>query len=188
MGLFNFFKKNQQPPKSIETSVVISPGNKIPKEISIEEKYPLENSGYYSANGESGGIEAIYSFLQADYESKGYYDALISPDESNKKDNIRLIQLDLEILFQKVNTYYRDSVKEIDFHMSSRTRAGLIDLVEELKTRREMVLEHMGKMEEIKKEMDENSGMSQRIILSYQRGFMKGIIALTQSKVLNKKM
>jgi len=30
--------------------------------------------------------------------------------------------------------------------------------------------------------------MTQRIILSYQRGFMRGLSAITQSNVLNKKI
>jgi hypothetical protein len=79
-------------------------------------------------------------------------------------------------------------MKELDFHISSRSRAGLIDLVEELKTRKEMVLEHVAKVQEIKKEMEDTNSMTQRIILSYQRGFMRGLSAITQSNVLNKKI
>jgi hypothetical protein len=64
----------------------------------------------------------------------------------------------------------------------------LIELVEELKTRKEMVLEHMIKVDELKKEIQTNTGMTQRIVLSYERGFMRGLSALTQSKIINKKM
>ena len=96
--------------------------------------------------------------------------------------------MDLQILVQKVNTYYEDMIRELDFHISSRSRADLIDLVEELKTRKEMVLEHMEKVNQVKKEMEANLGMTQRILLSYQRGFMRGLSALTQSNVLSKKL
>jgi hypothetical protein len=188
MGLFNFFKKNQKLPKPVENQNELLPQNEIPIEIFTEDKVPKKYSGYYPTNGEAKGIEAIYSFLQGDYESKGYNDALTSSEDSNKKDNMRLIQLDLEILIQKVDTYYKDSIREIDFHVNSRTRAGLIELVEELKTRKEMVLEHMVKVEEIRKEMQTNTGMTQRIVLSYERGFMRGLSALTQSRIINKKM
>ncbi len=182
MGLFNLFKKKQNP----------EPGNVTPA-LPLHENHPdLPNHNSHMknipVNGEVKGIDAIYSFLQADFESKGYNDALVSPDESNKLDNIRLLQLDLGILIQKVETYYTDSLKEIDYHMTSRTRAGLIDLVEELKTRREIVLDHVNKVSELKKEMAGNAGMSERMVLSYQRGFMKGISAITQSTIMNKKI
>jgi len=188
MGLFNFFKKNQKLPKPIEIQNELLPQNEIPLEIFSGDKVPKKYTGYFPSNGEAKGIESIYNFIQADFESKGYNDALTSPEDSNKKDNMRLIQLDLEILVQKIDTYYKDSIREIDLHVNSRTRAGLIELVEELKTRKEMVLEHMIKVDEIKKEMQTSTGMTQRIILSYERGFMRGLSALTQSRIINKKM
>ncbi len=184
MGLFNLFKKNQNLPKPVENQIQITSGE-FPAEL------PVGESGLRKTpalNGEAKGIDSIYSFLQSDFEIKGYNDALTSPEDSNKKDNMRLIQLDLEILIQKVDTYYKDSLREIDFHVNSRTRAGLIELVEELKTRKEMVLEHMIKVDELKKEIQSNTGMTQRIVLSYERGFMRGLSALTQSKIINKKM
>jgi len=182
MGIFNFMKRKL--PETPVSQLPALPENDIQSESVNIGKMP----GNYSPNGEAKGIESIYAFLQRDFENKGYNDALVSPDESNKQDNIRLIQLDLEIQVQKVETYYKDSVKEIDYHMSSRTRAGLIDLVEELKTRKEIVLDHMDKVNELKKEMSGNSGMAERMVLSYQRGFMKGISAITQSTIMNKKI
>ena len=183
MGLLSFFKKNQP-----DTSVTPNGNGKpeVPNE-SVDDQNPQPTPNFKS-NGEAKGIEAIYAFLQADYESKGYNDALISADESYKSDNIKLIKMDLQITVQRANTYYEDLLREIDFHITSRGRAGLIDLVEELKTRKEMVHEHIGKINEVKKEMETDSGMTQRILLSYQRGFMRGLSAITQTNVLNKKI
>lgn|SRR5690606_23985189 len=184
MGLFNFFKKNH-------TDNISGNGhseNEIPKEIFIEEKEPSAQQETFFSNGEVKGIEAIYSFLQADYETNGFNDALTNPDDSYKSENIKLITLDLEILVQKVKTYYEDMIKELDFHITSRSRAGLIDLVEELKIRKEMVMKHIEKVNEINNEKKNNLGMPQRIILSYQRGFMRGLSAITQSNILNKKL
>ena len=184
MGLLSFFKKSQP-----DSSVALN-GNgqpNIAKDEISEDQNP-KPSPYFQSNGEAKGIEAIYAFLQADYESKGYNDALISADESYKSDNIKLIKMDLQITVQRANTYYEDLLRELDFHITSRGRAGLIDLVEELKTRKEMVHEHIEKINEVKKEMETDSGMTQRILLSYQRGFMRGLSAITQTNVLNKKI
>lgn len=195
MGLFDFFNQQNQSRTENQTFTPQVPKEEenrpadIPKELFIEERTPQSDSPIIIPNQQVGsGIEAIYNFLQADYETKGFNDALTNPDESYRTDNIKLISLDLYILIQKVNTYYEDMIREIDFHISTRSRAGLIDLVEELKAKKEMVYEHVAKVAGIKKEMDTGSGMNQRIILSYQRGFMRGLSALTQSNVLNKKL
>lgn len=182
MGLFSFFKKNQQ--NNIEQA----------NQLALQ-TFPLEQKGDYMEEGKSSvlqerqeivGLETIYKFLQSDFESRGYSDALTNPDDSYRTDNLLLIKYDLQIIIHQVNTYHEDLLRELDFHILSRSRAGLIDLVEELKNRKEMVKEHVNKVMDIKNDLDNEFGMAQRILLSYQRGFMKGLSAITQSNVLNK--
>jgi hypothetical protein len=177
MGLFSIKRKNQ-PVNSGPSSADIPMLEKSIAPQPINEPTPIPETPLL-------GIDAIYAFLQADYETKGYNDALTNPDESYKNDNIQLFQFDLQILVQRSFTYYDDKIKEIDFHIGSRTRAGLIDLVEELKIKRELVLEHIGKVKQLQHETENNAGMSDRIRLSYQRGFMRGLAAISQTKVMN---
>jgi len=185
MGIFNFFK-NHRP---VSASNLRENGTaEMQKTQSTEDLNSEISFSDFQSNGEAKGIEAIYAFLQADYESKGFNDALISADDSYKTDNIKLIKMDLQITVQKANTYYEDLLRDLDFHIMSRGRAGLIDLVDELKTRKEMVHEHIEKVNLVKKEMETDSGITQRILLSYQRGFMRGLAAITQTNVLNKKI
>lgn len=178
MGLFDFLKK-----KNIQDG----PSPEKPIE-------PTSEAAQAAAAGENGhtpagaGIDAIYAFLQFDYEARGYSDALTNPDDSYRNDNISLLRQDLFILIDKSLTYYEGMLKEVDFHIGSRSRAGLVDLVEELKTRREMVTDHLGKIRTMKEEAVKGNGAVTRITLSYQRGFMRGLSALTQSNVLNKKL
>lgn len=145
------------------------------------------SSGTVAING-SKGLDAVYEFLQFDYESRGYNDALTNPDESYKADNIKLFHHDLIILLDRSMVYYDGLLKDIDFHISSRSRAGLIDLVEELKIRKEVVLDHISKLKVIKQEAVTGSGATQRIALSYQRGFMRGLSAISQSKLFNRNL
>lgn len=177
MGLFSFTKKKEQ----VNTSLA---GADIPM---LERSMAPQPINEPAATPEAPllGIDAIYAFLQADYETRGYHDALTNPDESYKNDNIKLFQYDLQILIQRSFMYYDDKIKEIDFHIGSRTRAGLIDLVEELKIKRELVVEHISKVNQLKQETESNAGMSERIKLSYQRGFMRGLAAISQTKVMN---
>jgi hypothetical protein len=174
MGVFDFLKK-----KNIQNQVSLDK----PLENGLINTVPETN---HTSNG--AGIDAVYAFLQSDYEARGYSDALTNPDDSYRNDNISLLRQDLFILIDKSLTYYEGMLKEVDFHIGSRTRAGLIDLVEELKTRRDMVSDHLGKIKSMKEEALSGNGAVTRITLSYQRGFMRGLSALTQSNVLNKKL
>jgi hypothetical protein len=131
------------------------------------------------------GLDTVYAFFLNDYESKGYNDSLTNPDESYKSDNIKLLNHELFILIERTSTYYEDLAKEMEFHISTRSRAGLIDLVEELKIRMQIINDHRGKLTEIKKEALTGTGAIERIGLSYQRGFMRGLSSISQAKVLN---
>lgn len=182
MGLFSFLKKNQRESTeqadqlALQTLPLVQKGDFMEedKSLALQERQKVV------------GLESIYKFLQSDFETRGYSDALMNPDESYKADNLLLIRYDLQIIIHQVNTYHEDLLRELDFHILSRSRAGLIDLVEELKNRKEMVREHVNKVMDIKNDLDNEFGMAQRILLSYQRGFMKGLSAITQSNVLNK--
>jgi len=117
-------------------------------------------------NGEKG-LDTVYAFFLNDYESRGYNDALTNPDESYKSDNIKLLNHELFILIERTSSYYEDLAKEMEFHISTRSRAGLIDLVEELKVRMQIINDHREKLTEIKKEALTGSGAIQRIGLSW---------------------
>lgn len=145
----------------------------------------IKSTDFFPGDG-SIGLDAIYAFFQDDYESRGYNDALTSPDDSYKSDNIKLFHHDLLILIDRSLNYYESFLKELDFHIGSRTRAGLIDLVEELKIRQEIIKDLLEKIRLIKVDALNETGPSQRIALSYQRGFMRGLSAISQSKMFNR--
>lgn len=158
--------------------------------LSHEPALGADNTGnnlLFSENG-SKGLDSIYAFLQSDYESKGYNDALINPDESYRNDNIRLLRQDLMILIDRTVNYYETLIRETDYHISTRSRAGLLDLVDELKMKRDLLQSHIEKVNSLKAEASAESGSSQRIVLSYQRGFMRGLYAISQSKFFNGKL
>jgi len=154
----------------------------IKEEVFIE-KNPISSDGYSS---NTKGILAIYHYLESDFETKGFNDAMISPDESYKRENIQLIKYDLEIIIQKVRIYHDSLLKDLDFHILSRSRAGLVDLVEELKSRKTDLTEHIQKVNEIETSLKSASGYCERAILSYQRGFTKGMASITQASLLSK--
>jgi hypothetical protein len=181
MGLFDIFKRTNQ-----DSDGGNGQGNKI-SQLKPENLKGLKDN-IPSINSLVNGIEQIYTFLQADYESKGYNDALVNPDDSYKTDNIKLIKLDLQILVDKTSSYYDNLISELNLHIVTRSRAGLVDLVQELESRKNLIEEYKRKLQSISESIHNENGLCQRIILSYQRGFMRGLSALTQSSILNKKI
>jgi hypothetical protein len=189
MGIFNFFRR--KPIVSLNNGSASSESDltlPVKTDTFMDENDSKQRQGLLSINGLDNGIELVYQFLQADTESKGYSDALINADESFKADNIRLIKLDLQILIDKTYTYYDNLISEINLHISTRSRAGLVDLVRELESRKILIMDYKQKLMTLKQSIDDENGMCQRCILSYQRGFMRGLSALTQSNVLNKRI
>jgi hypothetical protein len=189
MGIFNFFRRKRI---VSENNGSEGPSSNLPSAIAkdplIDENDSKQKQDLLAIKGLDNGIDMVYQFLQADTESKGYSDALVNADDSFKLDNIRLIKLDLQILIDKTYTYYDNLISEINLHISTRSRAGLVDLVKELESRKILIMEYKQKLMILKEGIDDENGMCQRCILSYQRGFMRGLSALTQSNVLNKRI
>lgn len=180
MSFFSRFGKNN--------NHVPATGSDAPEGIvpaSTDSKVPSASGMSVLPGNVTKGLDSIYEFLQYDYESRGYQDALTSPDESYKNDNIKLIRHDLMILIDRTATWYQALLKETDFHISSRSRAGLIDLVEELKIRKDVTADQLEMVNQIRAEALAGTGSSERIVLSYQRGFMRGLYAISQSKLFN---
>ncbi|MHC8949246.1 hypothetical protein [Sphingobacterium hungaricum] len=183
-GLFkNIFKQKDQASSLIDDKSLSQNTVKDVTEELFVEKNQILSDGYSSSNK---GILAIYHYLEGDFESRGFNDSMISPDESYKRENIQLIKFDLEIIIQKVRIYHDSLLKEMEFHIASRSRAGLVDLVEELKSRKTDLMEHIQKVNEIEFSLKSNQGYCERAILSYQRGFMKGMASITQASLLSK--
>ncbi|WP_049764825.1 hypothetical protein [Robiginitalea biformata] len=179
MGLFSFFRKNGHSPSTNGEETIT-----VPKDLFVEESDPSESVKIHMNGTSEVNLDAIYSYLQQDYETRGYNDALTNAEESYKKDNVELIYMDLRILIERAYAFYENLIANLDYHIDTRSRSGLVDLVEELKSRKETVQKHQEKIREIEAGVQNSSGLSKRAELSYTRGFHKGLVAITQSQIL----
>lgn len=149
----------------------------IPEEIFIEKTVPENNGTEIKKVTSQDNIHVVYEFLSKDYQQQGYDDALIHPDNSYKVEKIREIQGDLDIVIRKSKTFYEDAIRELDFLITSRNRLGMVDLVDELKMKKEKAEDHYKKVIEIQQEAIEQ-GESHRLIISYNRGFQNGMATI----------
>lgn len=193
MSLFNFFKKNgsetngENPSHNGMATVNVKP--EIPENVFIE-KENQNGSSEGSNNDKSviNNIDLLFQFLDKDFEEMGYNDALRNPDSSHLDQNLEAIKNSLFRVILRVKTFYEDFMKEINFHIESRSRSGMVDTVEELKMKKSIAEDHIKKVIEIENDAKNNTGESQGMLISYSRGFRNGLAAISHSQIMTKKL
>jgi hypothetical protein len=190
MGLFNFFKKDQTAQQDFgdrsESAFSENKDKEIPKSEFVDEGVPHSESpdGEIRDSGSEPNLDYLYRFLDKSYEDVGYNDALRNPDTSHMEENIKELRFALQRTFEKTKKYYYDLIREINFHIESRSRSGMIDTVDELKMKKGKAEEHIDRINEIENQAKNGEGISQGLILSYARGFKNGLAAITHHSVL----
>ena len=186
MGLFSFLnrKNGVAADQNISTTAGVS-GNGVAEKNGAD----LSKSGEKIDNGsEAIGINLLFQFLERNHEGKGYDDALINADNTHLNQNTEALKNELERTIRRVKTFYEDFIKEIDFHIASRSRSGMVDTVEELTMKKEIAESHIKKVLEIENDLRNNKGDSQGIIMSYTRGFKNGLAAISHHSILKRKL
>ncbi|WP_316826440.1 hypothetical protein [Pedobacter miscanthi] len=189
--MFNFFKRKAEilplnPSSTNEEINRINPID-IPENIFIENEKDLAlKNDDVAAKKVDHSIELLFDFLDKNHETKGYDDALMNPDTKHMEQNIDSLKNQLERTIRRVKTFYEDFIKEIDFHIDSRARSGMVDVVDELKMKKNIAESHMKKVLEIETEHINNIGDSKGIIISYTRGFMNGLSAISHHSILKR--
>ncbi|HXS54949.1 MAG TPA: hypothetical protein VN726_02425 [Hanamia sp.] len=186
MGLFSFLNRKKETTNSVDPANHQNSSASLP---GIPEGVPVGNDEFHNndgvASGENG-IYLLYRFLDRNYERKGYDDALINPDNTHLQQNTEALKNDLERTIRKVKTFYEDFIREINFHISSRSRSGMVDTVEELQVKKETAEDHIKQVRLIEEEVAHNKGVGQGIIISYTRGFKNGLAAISHHSIMKK--
>lgn len=188
MGLLDFFKKKDE----IQPSEISGDNNDndatnetiIDRNIFVKD--PQKTNVTESNDEDSTAWKRIFSRIRKDYEIEGYNDALSTADVKYRDDNKEILKLNLRVDIEEAEIEIKEYLKELDFHIKSRTKAELNDLVEELESKKVVFEERLEKLTELKTDLNNDSGMPLRIQLAYNRGFNKGMAALTVANVINK--
>ena len=191
MGLFNYFNRNRQKNGNFnENNNVLEPqeiSREIPEKVFIESENLSENNlKEQKITSTENGISLLFEFLEKNFESKGYDDALINPDNTHLEQNIEALKNDLQRTIRKIKTYYQDFIREINFHIESRSRIGMVDTVEELTVKKQTAEEHIQLILEIEVDAKNNTGLGQGMIISYTRGFRNGLAAISNHSIMKR--
>jgi len=190
--MLNFFKRNRPEAQSSNPNSVLEINTRtepfeIPENIFIEKNInPETENNNVPTKKIDNSIELLFDFLDKNHEAKGYDDALMNPDVKHLEQNIEDLKNQLERTIRRVKTFYEDFIKEIDFHIDSRSRSGMVDIVDELKMKKSIAESHITKVFEMESEHKNNTGDSQGMIISYTRGFMNGLSAISHHSILKR--
>lgn len=132
-------------------------------------------------------IGVLYAFMDKNHEVKGYDDALLNPDVSNLNQNLEALKSELVRTLNKVKTFYEDFVQETEFHITSRSRSGMVDMVEELEMKKKIAQGHIDKVKAIEADTAREEGDCKGILISYTRGFKNGLAAISHHHILSRR-
>jgi hypothetical protein len=160
----------------------------IQEHIFIEHEKPTINQDMETIEqeNEKNDLKALYRFLERNLEKMGYEDALVNPDTSYMETHIKYIHNELNLVLAQVKTYYSGHLRNISFHIETRKRSGMVEMVDELMSHKETVEEEIAMVSTIEQDLVKKEGLSQNLFLSYEKGFKNGFAAITYNTILGK--
>ena len=175
MGLLSFlFGSKKDVPVQEEVSSKILP--EIKEEDFVDNSDP--NEDLYTVNyGTKMPIDAIYAYINRDYEQSGYDDAMVNADSTYKDSKKNIIKNELRRLFEQVTLRYRNDLRDIEVQIEIVEQQGLINTASSLKARKDTYIEHMSVMKDMVESLEKEEPQMMSMVKSYERGFLKGLAA-----------
>ncbi|MFV0419452.1 MAG: hypothetical protein ACK5KT_12065 [Dysgonomonas sp.] len=181
MGFFSRLFANEQQQPVIEEEEK-KPLPEIKREDFVDDTDPNEDKGImYIKYGTGMPIDAVYAYVEKDYEQEGYDDAICNPDSSYKESRKIIIRSGLNRRFEQVRLRYKNDLREIDVQISTVEQQGMMNTSSVLRARRETYSEHLAKIDEMEKRLKEDDIQLLSMLDSYDRGFLRGLAAISQT-------
>lgn len=144
----------------------------------------LDGTTYQVSYGTGFPIDVIYGFINRDFEQKGFDDAMVNSDISYKNSGKLLIVNELKALFQQVTLRYQRDRMVIDVMIENLEGQGLPLQVKSLRMRQQLLDTHVREIEQMKVDLDHGEERVMRMVITYERGFLKGLAAKSDA-ILN---
>ena len=173
-----WFKKKGTTPK-FEASELIpdeNGNNSIPKD-----KFVLEDK--VSENKSELPIYTIYKRFQEDWESKGYHDGTNFPDTSYRYNQKRVIIDQLRLAIKEALLRYDDKLVDIDMLISQAQKNGLMETHDKYIQEKKKLVSHYDELSVLDKDAEEIGEKTKPILTSYEMGFTRGLVSLSNEKV-----
>lgn len=161
----------------------------VPEHIFIEPERakPKDKVEHSESSAQYHDLDTLYRYLGKNLEKAGYDDSLMNPDSSHMEEQLRFIKNELTLLISQVKNYYSSHLRDIDHHIETRRRSGMVETVDELVTHKANIQEKMGVVVQIEADARDGKGLAENLMLSYKKGFRNAFAAITATTILNKR-
>lgn len=179
-----WFTKNKQEDKTAVTPDTAYPVNGDTNDDNVaipREKFVLEQKTV-GENFELP-IYGIYGRFQEDWETKGYKDATEFPETSYRENQKRVIIDKLRLAIKEALLRYDDKITDIDSLINRAEKSGLIETLERYKQERLKLIAHREELDVLDKDAREVGEKTKPILISYDMGFTRGMVSLSNEKV-----
>lgn len=128
-------------------------------------------------------IYEIYRRFQEDWETKGYNDALNFPETTYRDNQKQVIIEQLRLAIKETLLHYEDKLVDIDIHISQAQKSGLMETYDRYIQEKKKLVAHYEELTELDKDTEEIGEKTKPILTSYEMGFTRGIVSLSNEKV-----
>lgn len=128
-------------------------------------------------------IYGIYQRFQEDWETKGYKDATNFPETSYRENQKRVIVDKLRLAIKEALLRYEDKLTDIDSHINRAEKNGLIETLEKYHQERKKLVAHRDELSVLDQDVREVGEKTRPILVSYDMGFTRGMVSLSNEKV-----
>lgn len=157
-----------------------------PKAEATSTSVPQDKSSVVSFNyGMGMPIDAVYIYMERDWEKQGKNDALANADITDMETKAEMIREGLARRLEMTQMKYDLMITELESKSDSLKQLGLIEQTYAITSRVDICKKHMVKLEEIEKRLEQNDKSVLSMVESYKRGFRMGVSERTQNMLNN---
>ena len=128
-------------------------------------------------------IYEIYKRFQEDWETKGYNDAVNFPETTYRDNQKRVIIDQLRLAIKEILLRYEDKLVDIDIHISQAQKNGLMETYDKYIQEKRKLTAHREELSSLDKDAENIGEKTNPIIISYEMGFTRGLVSLSNDKV-----
>lgn len=116
-------------------------------------------------------LDRLLTHCSQDFEALGYSDAELSPNTSYRDETVVTLLGSLDIMVDRTEQHYLDVISKTTHQIGIMNNIGNLDMESALRLNKDRYEEQLEKVYEVKK----GGEMKNRIKVSYNRGFNRGL-------------
>lgn len=153
----------------------------------LPEKHSDENDVVVISYGTGFPIDAVYAYIEKDWEAIGRQDAMENTDANCMEGKMEIIRQGLIRRFDLIKLKYNAMIRDQQSRLDNLKTFGLLGSMTQLMAQIDTCKEHLEKIKDLEQKLKEGDPSLTSMIDSYKRGFTMGV-ALETKKIINNNM